>query len=125
AYNTSTRGQGPTADKVSDYNLQGLGAYQFYAQTELNDYRSGIINNTAKLNKEVSNTNPLGMPKDMFDTPENRGKMYLQIAVNDDPGAVFIDIRAPWMEKESAPYKTLLAGMQMYFADHLVKKDPA
>lgn len=125
AFNQAARGQTTdAADRVSDYNLQGIGAYQLYAQKELNEYRSGIVAATEKLNTPQSSTNPLGMPKEMFATPQDRGKMFLQLAVNQDPGAVFLDFRAPWMTSEAHDTKQFYKSLAGFFADHLAGKYP-
>ena len=124
-YNKSVNGEaGTVADKLSDFNLQGLGAYQMFAQKELNAYRQGIVDATSKLNCVESIANPLGMPQDMFATPGNVGKMYLQLADNQDPGAVFLDFRVPFYARGDDNLETFYGLLQGYMSTRLPKNFP-
>jgi hypothetical protein len=97
-------------DAISSQNVQGITHYNKHAQEELNAYRAGIMANTAKLGAEDS-TSPIRFPPEMLRKDENAGKSALQIAVNEDENAPFIDIKFPGVVADSADASLLYGSL--------------
>jgi hypothetical protein len=77
-----------------------------YAQRELNEYRQAIMANTAKLGSPTS-ASAARFPATMLCTPQNANTSVLQIAVNNDAQAPFLDLRFPAATSDSEIAKML------------------
>src|SRR5205814_1380330 len=97
--------------------------YNKYAQEELNDYRGAIMANTAKLGAEGS-TSPVRFPKEMLAKDENAGKSLVQIAVNEDENAPFIDIKFPFVEPDSETAKDCYGRMFQLVIQNRLTREP-
>ena len=86
----------------SEQNLQGLAHLNLHAQDEVNAYRTAIMENTRKIGNPASGS-PAAIPATMLLKPENRDQSLLQIAVNEDDEAPFLDIKFPFVKMEDEP----------------------
>ncbi|MBL4613853.1 MAG: hypothetical protein JKY27_03130 [Magnetovibrio sp.] len=122
----------------SEGNLQGLTHLNLSAQDEINDYRAAIMENTRKMGDPNSGS-IAAIPATMMLKPENADLSLIQIAVNEDDEAPFLDIKFSFVEIGDEPpegsaerkewgvrmerYEKLYADLQKVFAAK-AKADP-
>ncbi len=81
-----------SGELTSEDNMQGLAHLNLSGQEEVNAYRTAIMENTRKIGDPDSGSRA-AIPRDMLRTPENEGKSLLQVAVNEDDEAPFLDLK--------------------------------
>lgn len=86
----------------SEQNLQGLTHLNLHAQEQVNAYRTAIMENTRKIGDPDSGS-PAAIPRTMLLKPENSNASLLQIAVNEDDEAPFLDIKFPFVQLKDEP----------------------